>query len=318
MMSGYVQPSKPNIQVLPLESMPTDTAYCLTLYCRFKMLQGPNRGLTQTGTKYQICWFTFYGTHGTRIQHQPSTLPEPVSEIIFQKTILKVLAVKFSPALQLQLSPAEMPLNPAQDINGFPPNFHPPDSSSRGIHKDSMGFKWFHQQSIGVICGKPKIFIEVGDELWHWFHMFYIVLSRYWSWKENPLQRHTFESLRFNRNPTSEVNFRKNSKVKAHRSWREKTGHALRTRCLSDFGAPKSHGHHPPGFVQKCGTDRKYSSQIKMLYIYTIIRYNRMMLYITGKMMLIFLFHLICSLDYLSSSCTPSPCNWLISMIHSP
>ena len=152
----------------------------------------------------------------------------------------------------------------AQDINGFPPNFHPPDSSSRGIHKDSMGFKWFNQQSIGVICGKPKIFIEVGDELWHWFHMFYIVLSRYWSWKENPLQRHTFESLRFKRNPTSEVNFRKNSK--AHRSWREKTGHAWRTRCLSNFGPPKSHGRHPAGFVQKCGTDRKYSSQIKMLH----------------------------------------------------
>ena len=39
-------------------------------------LQGPNRSLTQTGTKYQICWFTFYGT---RIQHQPSTLPDIAS-----------------------------------------------------------------------------------------------------------------------------------------------------------------------------------------------------------------------------------------------
>ena len=136
-----------------------------------------------------------------------------------------------------------MPLNPAQDINGFPPNFHPPDPSRRGIHKDSMGFKWFHQQSIGVICGKPKIFIEVGDELWHWFHN---VLSRYWSWKENPLQRHTFASLRFKRNPTSEANFRKNSK--AHRSWREKTGHKPGTRCLSNFGPPKSHGH-PMGVI---------------------------------------------------------------------
>ena len=157
-----------------------------------------------------------------------------------------------------------MPLNPAQDINGFPPNFHPPDSSSRGIHKDSMGFKWFNQQSIGVICGKPKIFIEVGDELWHWFHSFILfyhvigverkthfkdtLLSHWYASIETQLQRWTF------------------SKVKARRSWREKTGHAWRTRCLSNFGPPKSHGRHPAGFVQKCGTDRKYSSQIKMLH----------------------------------------------------
>ena len=99
----------------------------------------------------------------------------------------------------------------AQDINGFPPNFHPPDSSSRGIHKDSMGFKWFNQQSIGVICGKPKIFIEVGDELWHWFHSFILfyhvigverkthfkdtLLSHYAS-NETQLQRWTFEKTR--------------------------------------------------------------------------------------------------------------------------
>ena len=123
----------------------------------------------------------------------------------------------------------------AQDINGFPPNFHPPDPSSTGIHKDSMGFKWFNQQSIGVICGKPKIFIEVGDELWHWFHMFYIVLSRYWSWKENPLQRHTFESLiHFKRNPTSEVNFQ--TQKWRHTEKREKTGHAGTPSCSFQGG----------------------------------------------------------------------------------
>ena len=185
----------------------------------------------------------------------------------------------------------------AQDINGFPPNFHPPDSSSRGIHKDSMGFKWFNQQSIGVICGKPKIFIEVGDELWHWFYMFYHVigverkthfkntlLSHWYASNETQLQRWTF---------------------KLESEGTQKSEKKQGTRCLSNFGPPKSHGHHPPGFVQKCGTDSKYSSILKST--------------ITSKMMLIFLFHLICSLDYLSSSCTwPSPCNWLISMIHSP
>ena len=99
----------------------------------------------------------------------------------------------------------------AQDINGFPPNFHPPDSSSRGIHKDSMGFKWFNQQSIGVICGKPKIFIEVGDKLWHCFYMFYHVigverkthfkdtlLSHYAS-NETQLQRWTWKNSKAHR-----------------------------------------------------------------------------------------------------------------------
>ena len=149
----------------------------------------------------------------------------------------------------------------AQDINGFPPNFHPPDSSSRGIHKDSMGFKWFHQQSIGVICGKPKIFIEVGDELWHWFHMFYHVIGveRKTHFKDTLLSHYASNETQLQRWTW------KNSKVKAHRSWREKTGHAVSLKLWTAKIPWASHGHHPPGFVQKCGTDSKYSSQLLLV-----------------------------------------------------
>ena len=163
-----------------------------------------------------------------------------------------------------------------------------------------MGFKWFHQQSIGVICGKPKIFIEVGDELWHWFHMFYHVigverkthfkntlLSHWYASNETQLQRWTFK-LKSEGTQKSE----KKQGTRAHLRAPFKADMG----CLSNFGPPKSHGRHPPGFVQKCG---KYSSQL---------------LLVSWSFFSIW----FCSLD-LSSSCTwPSPCNWLISMIHSP
>jgi hypothetical protein len=177
-----------------------------------------------------------------------------------------------------------------------------------------MGFKWFNQHSIGVICGKPKMFIEVGDELWHWFHMFYPIigverkthfkdtlLSHWYTSNETQLQRWTFK--------LKSEGTQKKQGTRAHLRAPFKADMG----CLSNFGPPKSHGRYSPGFVQKCGTDSKYSSQLLRCYIT-----NKMMLYITSKMMLIFLFHLICSLD-LSSSCTwPSPCNWLISMNRSP
>ena len=109
----------------------------------------------------------------------------------------------------------------AQDINGFPPNFHPPDSSSTGIHKDSMGFKWFHQQSIGVICGKPKIFIEVGDELWHWFYIVLICFITLLELKGKPTSKTHFwviDTLQTKPNFRGELS---NSKVKAHRKARK-------------------------------------------------------------------------------------------------
>jgi hypothetical protein len=56
-----------------------------------------------------------------------------------------------------------------------------------------------------------------------------------------------------------------NSKVKAHRSWREKTGHAVSLKLWTAKIPWASHGHHPPGFVQKCGTDSKYSSQLLLV-----------------------------------------------------
>jgi hypothetical protein len=69
------------------------------------------------------------------------------------------------------------------------------------------------------------------------------------------------------------------------------------TRCLSNFGPPKSHGH-PMGIIPQALSKNvvlTVSTQVKLrwyIYILDIIRYNRMMLYIAGKMMLIFLFHL--------------------------
>lgn len=67
----------PAIQTQYSGSAPRIHAHpCCLLLDAFPSLLGPNQSPSQTGTKYQICWFTFYGT---RIQHQPSTLPDIAS-----------------------------------------------------------------------------------------------------------------------------------------------------------------------------------------------------------------------------------------------
>ena len=58
-----VRPSKPNIQVLPLEYMPTHAAYCLTLYYRFEDPIGVCHKLERNPN---LCWFAFCGSTSTR------------------------------------------------------------------------------------------------------------------------------------------------------------------------------------------------------------------------------------------------------------
>ena len=104
----------PAIQTQYSGSAPRIHAHpCCLLLDAFPSLLGPNQSPSQTGSKYQICWFTFYGT---RIQHQPSTLPDIASlgnhlpETYSQGSSRQILT---STSATVQLSPAdEMPLNP--------------------------------------------------------------------------------------------------------------------------------------------------------------------------------------------------------------
>ena len=181
---------------------------------------------------------------------------QPIPEWSSLLLLLQGLGCTWSPTSPQNRHSAWSSLNEAHGYRSSHPTCQEVrDGGAVGIYKDIMGFKWFNQQSIRVICGKPKMFIEVGDELWHWFYMFYQIigverkthfkdkfLSHWYTSNETQLQRWTFKL-----------------KSEGTQKSEKKHGHTFVLLSRLIFGPPKSHGRHPPGFVQKCG---KYSSQL--------------------------------------------------------
>ena len=107
------------------------------------------------------------------------------------------------------------------------------------------------------------MFIEVGNELWHWFcHMIGVernthfkdkLLSHWYTSNETQLQRWTFN--------LKSGGTQKSEKKQGTRQHLRAPFKAMDMGCLSNFGQPKSHGRHPPfGFVQKCGN---YSTPLR-------------------------------------------------------